>query len=82
MLQRSARTTVEAGPRYHGLGLRNGPRTCVVPLMIFAVGGSCHLVGRRGVVTVLLVTVVILVIVTLVIPVIMPVVVMTLCPSC
>ncbi len=31
LLQRSARTTVEAGPRYYGLGLRNGPGTCVVP---------------------------------------------------
>ena len=59
LLQRGARTAVEAGPcSSTGLGLRNGPGACVVPLMIFAVRGSGHLVRRCGVVTIVVVSVI------------------------
>jgi hypothetical protein len=75
-LQRSVRTAVEAGPNRAGLGLRNGPRTGVVPLMIFAIRGSCHIVDRHGIVTVVIVIVtVVIVIVTVVIVTVVTVVV-------
>jgi hypothetical protein len=74
-LQRSVRTAVEAGPNRAGLGLRNGPRTGVVPLMIFAIRGSCHIVDRHGIVTVVIVIVTVVIVIVTVVTVVTVVVV-------
>jgi hypothetical protein len=71
LLQRSAQTAVMAGLCTHGLDLRNGPRTCVVPWMIFAVRRSGDLVDRRGGIVPLVLTVVVVTVVPVVIVMVM-----------